>query len=96
MSLRLWRRKRLFPGARINLSKSGLSLSIGMRGAWWTAGPRGRRVTIGAPGTGLFVTQHYPPASHPHAGRRRWALAIVVAVAIVALYVIGKIAGASP
>jgi hypothetical protein len=24
---------------------------------WYTAGPRGRRATIGAPGTGLFWTQ---------------------------------------
>jgi hypothetical protein len=49
MPLRFWCRRRLFPRARINLSKSGLSLSVGMRGAWFTVGPRGRRATVGLP-----------------------------------------------
>jgi hypothetical protein len=69
MVLRLWRRKRLFPGARINLSKSGVSLSIGRKGAWYTAGKRGQRVTLGAPGTGLFWTERIPP--HPGRADRR-------------------------
>jgi Protein of unknown function (DUF4236) len=57
MSIRLWRRKTLFPGMRVNLSRSGFSLSVGRKGAWLTAGPRGRRATVGWPGTGLFWTQ---------------------------------------
>jgi hypothetical protein len=48
---------RIAPGLRINLSKSGVSESIGRRGAWFTIGPRGSRATIGAPGTGLSYTQ---------------------------------------
>jgi hypothetical protein len=31
---------RLFPGVRLNFSKSGVSTSIGRRGSWFTVGPR--------------------------------------------------------
>ena len=51
---------RVFPGLRLNLSKSGVSTSIGTRGAWWTIGPRGTRATVGIPGTGLSYTEYAP------------------------------------
>jgi tetratricopeptide (TPR) repeat protein len=57
MGLRFYRRLRLFPGVTVNLSKTGASMSFGVRGAHYTVGPRGRRVTVGLPGTGLFYTQ---------------------------------------
>ena len=34
------RRIRLIPGLRVNFRKSGVSLSIGHRGAWYSAGGR--------------------------------------------------------
>jgi hypothetical protein len=37
---RFRRRLRLFPGVRLNFSKSGVSTSIGRRGSWFTVGPR--------------------------------------------------------
>jgi hypothetical protein len=45
VGFRFYRRVPLLPGLRVNLSKSGASLSIGGRGAWLTVGPRGRRAT---------------------------------------------------
>ncbi len=57
MGLRFFRRVRVLPGMTINLSKSGASMSFGVRGAHYTVGPRGRRVTVGLPGTGLYYTQ---------------------------------------
>jgi hypothetical protein len=57
MGFRFQRRIRLGPGLRINLSKSGVSTSVGGRGAWFTIGPRGTRSTIGLPGTGLSYTE---------------------------------------
>ena len=39
-----FRRVRIAPGLRVNLSKSGASVSIGRRGAWYTIGPRGQRM----------------------------------------------------
>jgi hypothetical protein len=46
----------LAPGVRMNLSRSGPSLSLGVRGAHVTVGSRGVRRTVGVPGTGLFYT----------------------------------------
>lgn len=54
---RFQRRVQLIPGVRMNLSKSGASLSFGVRGAHYTVGPRGRRVTVGIPGTGLYYSE---------------------------------------
>jgi hypothetical protein len=56
---------RLFPGLRINLSKSGVSTSVGRRGLWFTIGPRGTRETIGIPGTGLSYTEQQPAQTTP-------------------------------
>jgi hypothetical protein len=56
MGFRLFRRIRIAPGLGINLSKSGFSLSAGMRGARVTVGPRGVRRTVGIPGTGVSYT----------------------------------------
>jgi hypothetical protein len=54
MSWRYQKRIRVLPGVHLNLSKSGVGVSIGGRGAHvgWTA--RGRRyMSLGVPGTGL-------------------------------------------
>ena len=58
MGLRLFRRIKIAPGISINLSKSGLSASAGVRGAHVTLGPRGVRRTVGIPGTGIYYTQN--------------------------------------
>jgi hypothetical protein len=81
MPLRFHRRLSLLPGLRVNLSKSGASVSVGHRGAWLTVGPRGRRATVGLPGTGLYWTEHHPAAPMVHHGHR---LAFAVVVALVA------------
>jgi tetratricopeptide (TPR) repeat protein len=56
--VRLWRHKQLVPGIRLNVSKSGPSLSFGPRGLHYTVGRRGRRMTAGIPGTGVFYTSY--------------------------------------
>jgi len=60
VSFRFWRRVRIAPGVTLNLSKSGGSLSFGVRGAHFTVGPHGKRVTAGIPGTDLFYTSTLP------------------------------------
>lgn len=63
MGFRFRRSVRLFPGVRLNASKSGLSMSVGTRGAWYTIGSKGRRrTTLGLPGTGISYTQ----STHAH------------------------------
>jgi len=61
-------RMNLIPGLRLNMPRSGPSLCIGHCGAWFTIGPRGKRVTVGGLGTGLYYTEKIPPAKAPHAG----------------------------
>ena len=57
MGFRFRRSFRIAPGLRLNFSKSGISTSIGGRGATYNIGPKGTRKTVGLPGTGLFWTQ---------------------------------------
>lgn len=58
---------RLFPGMRLNVSRSGLSASFGVRGAHLTLGPKGTRTMVGIPGTGISYTE----TSSSHSPRRR-------------------------
>lgn len=53
MGLRFRRSVRLFPGVRLNFSRSGVSTSIGVRGASVTLGQRGVYGNVGIPGSGL-------------------------------------------
>jgi hypothetical protein len=48
----------IFPGVRINLSKTGVSSSIGGNGATVNIGKSGPMVTFGIPGTGLSYRAH--------------------------------------
>ena len=58
MGFRFYRRVHICPGLNVNFSRSGPSLSVGVRGAHMTVGRRGVTRTIGLPGTGLFYTSH--------------------------------------
>lgn len=53
MALRFRRSIKIAPGFRINLGKTGASLSMGGRGATVTFGPRGVYSNVGIPGTGI-------------------------------------------
>lgn len=53
MGFRFRRSVRLLPGVRLNISKSGVSASLGGRGAMINLSRKGARGTIGLPGTGL-------------------------------------------
>lgn len=88
---------KIAPGLRVNLSKSGISGSVGKRGAWFTLGPRGTRETVGIPGTGMSYTgqqsartpdlEATAPMSPPGTSLRwiAWLLASVVAAIVLAL-----------
>jgi hypothetical protein len=72
MGFRFRRSIRLGKGLRLNISKSGTSLSVGRRGATVNLSSKGERVTVGLPGTGLSYSQqitphHQAPAPSPPA-----------------------------
>src|SRR5882672_2803202 len=56
MGFRFYRRVRIAPSLSVNFSRSGPSLSVGVRGAHVTVGRTSVTRTIGLPGTGMFFT----------------------------------------
>lgn len=79
--LRFRRSIKLVPGVRINVSKSGISTSIGKPGA--TINFRRGRVTttVGLPGTGLSYTEQ---TTGRISGRRLLLLLLILIVLVVA------------
>ena len=68
MSFRFRRSVRIIPGVRLNLSKSGISVSVGGPGATLNLSSRGSAVTLGLPGTGLSYRHRLslPKGRAPH------------------------------
>lgn len=60
MGFRFSKRIKIAPGVSLNLSKSGISTSLGPRGAKVTLGHGKRRTTVGLPGSGLSHTTTEP------------------------------------
>jgi hypothetical protein len=69
MAFRFFRRIRIAPGISLNLSKSGISTSIGPRGAKLTLGRRGISQPLGIPGTGLSWRNQIAPARRRSSAR---------------------------
>ncbi|WP_107496300.1 DUF4236 domain-containing protein [Thalassobius sp. I31.1] len=53
MGFRFQKRIKIAPGVRLNVSKSGVSTSLGGRGATVNLSKKGVRTTVGIPGSGL-------------------------------------------
>lgn len=60
MSFRFFLRIRLLPGVTLNLSKRGISASVGARGAHVTIGKTGKTLSAGIPGTGFGWRKLFP------------------------------------
>jgi hypothetical protein len=56
MGFRFHKSLSIIPGLRINLSKSGPSLSVGEHGMTENLSSRGAKTTVGLPGSGLSYT----------------------------------------
>src|SRR6516165_2709199 len=63
MGFRFRRSFGIVPGVRLNLSRSGPSVSLGPRGAHFTISPRGTRTTVGSLGSGISWTAYQPYSS---------------------------------
>jgi tetratricopeptide (TPR) repeat protein len=63
MSFRFFRRVKIAPGLGINFSKRGMSVSLGGRGARFTTGTSGNRVTVRSGIPGLFYTRRLPSST---------------------------------
>ena len=60
MGWRFRRSIKLFPGLKINFSKSGISATVGTKGASVTMGPNGTYVNTSIPGTGIYRRDKVP------------------------------------
>lgn len=56
MGFRFQKRVKLLPGVTLNLSKRGVSTSVGVKGLRVTKGHGKTRTTVGLPGTGISHT----------------------------------------
>jgi len=101
MGFRFRRRLRVMPGVHLNLSKSGVSTSIGRRGATLNLSSKGTRTTVGLPGTGLSYQSRRTPragktASSAGGAPARFSVASVIgwilAIGFVALLLRGLFA----
>lgn len=69
MGFRFRKSIKIFPGLRVNLSKTGASLSVGGRGASVNIGPRGTYANVGLPGTGLSYRERIDPPGNKSSRR---------------------------
>lgn len=85
MGLRVRKIVRILPGVRLNLSKSGGSLSLGGRGLSVNLGKDGVRTMAGMPGTGISYSTR-APWSTGGTGFKPWAVVAAVAALVVLAY----------
>ena len=78
MGFRFRRSIRLLPGVRINLSKTGPSLTAGVRGVTTNISSKGMRNTASLPGTGLSCVSERRPL-----GEGRWFGWVVLLVVVI-------------
>ncbi len=57
MGLRYRKSIKVSPGVKLNLSKSGISTSVGKRGSTLNFSKRGTKATVGIPGSGLSYSK---------------------------------------
>jgi hypothetical protein len=97
MGWRFRRTVRILPGVRLNLSKSGVSTSIGVRGATINLGKRGAKATIGLPGTGISYSTPIGAGAAtggdaaPGSSARRWPRRVLLVVIVVAAAIAGAL-----
>lgn len=88
MAIRIRKSFKVAPGVRLNVSKSGISTSIGGKGVTANLSKKGTRVTGSIPGTGISASKLYPNKKNeqPQHQRRSYLwLVLVFGVAFVVL-----------
>lgn len=100
MGWRFRRSVKVLPGVRLNISKSGISTSIGGPGATLNIGPKGTRQTVGLPGSGVshstFTPEKQGRVQGPGPGKDGGlGGCAVIFIALVLLVMIGRCVGGS-
>lgn len=79
--LRIRKYLKLFPGVKLNFSKSGVSTSIGKKGATVNLSSKGTRATVGLPGSGISYSKY-------NKGGKGYYAILIAAVLFYILYVV--------
>ncbi len=91
MAFRFQRRIKILPGLRLNVSKTGISWTVGTRGASVTSRDGNLTGNAGLPGTGISYRKRIdlpdaepvfskPPATRSGSGTPSWLLLLIVLV----------------
>jgi hypothetical protein len=89
MAIRFRKSFKVAPGIRLNVSKSGLSTSIGGKGVTANLSKKGTRVTTSIPGSGLSASKLYASKQRqqPEEAPSRavgWVMLILLALLVAA------------
>ena len=95
MGLRFRRSVKVAPGIRLNFSGSGVSTSIGPRGAKITIGHGRVRQTVGIPGTGISYTESHRLGDAGHAQKTGGGSGGLGALLIVGVILFAMVGAAS-
>lgn len=93
MGFRFRRTVQILPGIRLNLSKSGVSTSLGVPGASINLSGRGTRSTVGLPGTGMSFSSFSPNGQPPPAANQQGDTALGCGIMVVAALVLAILVG---
>lgn len=66
MGYRFSKRIKICKGVHLNVSKSGVGISLGFRGASISTGPRGTYINTSIPGTGISFRQRTDSTENEH------------------------------
>jgi hypothetical protein len=88
MALRFQKRIKIMPGVRVNLSKKGISASVGKPGATVNLNKDGLQGTAGVPGTGLSYRSRRPTSSRGQATSKGGLAFAAGAIALVLIAVV--------
>ncbi len=76
---------KLFPGLKLNISKSGVSTSIGKKGATINLSSKGTRGTVGLPGSGMSYSRYWKGGQ---GSKKGYYIFLAAALAFYVLYLI--------
>lgn len=103
MGFRFRKSFKIAPGVRLNMSKSGIGMSAGVRGARVGFNSRGSYTSVGIPGTGIYSTSYSKTGRKPRNSTTQvtstnqssgggklllWIIAIIIGIALPPLGVI--------
>lgn len=95
MGFRFRKRIKILPGVNLNISKSGISTSLGKPGATVNIGKKGVRTTVGLPGSGLSWSSYQKTGDDSSqagtdTGAGSWSPLIKIGALLLIIYLVAQ------